>query len=99
GFDEEGRVAMARLEPADIEGGDGTEIEMRIHPNDPLRAFASMLQRTELRRREWQVAIETEIHISSTAEEFVVAARLDAWEADEKVFTRRWDERIPRVGV
>ena len=99
GFDETGQVAMARLEPADIEGGDGTEIETRIHPDDPRRAFASMMQRTELRRGEWRVAIETEIRISSTAEEFVVEARLDAWEADKKVFARRWDERIPRLGV
>src|SRR5262249_52099165 len=38
GFDQDGRVALARLAAAgDIEGGDGTVTELRIHPDDPLR--------------------------------------------------------------
>ena len=42
GYDEDGRVALARLDAVDLEGGDGTEIETRIHPADPLRARAAM---------------------------------------------------------
>jgi putative CocE/NonD family hydrolase len=99
GFDEHGRVAISRLKPADIEGGDGMRIETRIHPEDPTRAFASMMQRTELRRGDWRVAIETEIRISSTVESFLVEARLDSWEGEEHAFSRRWDSRIPRVGT
>ena len=39
-----------------------------------------MAQRTELRRDAWRVAVETEIQIACTKTEFVVAARLEAWE-------------------
>src|SRR6185369_6694292 len=100
GFDEDGQVALARLEAAgNIEGGDGTEIELRIHPDDPLRAHASMLQRTDLRRGTWRVSVETEIRIQCTKTHFVVGARLDAWEGDERMFHRSWDERVPRLGV
>jgi predicted acyl esterase len=53
GRDESGAVALARLAAADLEGGDATEVETRIHPDDPLRARASMRQRTELRRAGW----------------------------------------------
>jgi hypothetical protein len=100
GFDERGGVALARLAAAaNIEGGDATVTELRIHPEDPLRARASMLQRTELRRLPWRVAIETEIAVACTRSELVVTARLDAWEGDERVFQRRWDERVARSGL
>ncbi len=100
GFDEHGRVALARLDvAAGIEGGDATVIETRIHPDDPLRARVSEFQRTELRRGTWRVSIETEIQIACTKTEFVVTARLDAWEGDDRVFHRSWDERVPRVGL
>jgi putative CocE/NonD family hydrolase len=100
GFDEHGRVALSRLEVAgNIEGGDATVTETRIHPEDPLRARASMLQRTELGRGAWRVAIETDIQIACTKTDFVVVARLDAWEGDDSVFHRAWDERVPRRGL
>ena len=100
GFDEHGGVALSRLEAAgNIEGGDASIVELRIHPDDPLRARASMVQRTELRRGTWRVSVETEIQIASTKTEFVVVARLDAWEGDDRVFHRSWDERVPRLGL
>jgi uncharacterized protein len=100
GFDASGRVALSRLEAAgNIEGGDGTLTEHRIHPHDPLRARASMEQRTELRRGAWRVAIETEIVIACTRTHFLVEARLDAWEGEERVFHRTWAERVARLGV
>ena len=100
GFDEHGNVALSRLEVAgNIEGGDATLTETRIHPDDPSRARTSMLQRTELGRGAWRVSIETDIQIACTKTEFIVAARLDAWEGDASVFHRTWDERVPRLGL
>ena len=100
GFDEKGRVALSRLEAAgNIEGGDATVTETRIHPDDPLRARASMVQRTELRRGTWSVSIETEIQIGCAKSHFVVSARLDTWEGDGRVFQRSWEERVPRLGL
>ena len=100
GFDHDGRVALARLAAAAAhEGGDGVVTELRIHPDDPLRARASMLQRTELGRDAWRVSVETEIVIRCTRTDFVVEARLEAREGSELVFRRTWDERVPRQGV
>jgi hypothetical protein len=99
GYDERGAVALARLDAADIEGGDGTEIETRIHPTDPLRAEAAMRQRTELSRGAWSVAVETEVRIACTRADFLVQARLAAWEGGASVCERRWDERVPRIGI
>jgi putative CocE/NonD family hydrolase len=100
GYDEQGRVALSRMEPAgNFESGDAMEIEVRIHPEDPSRARASMMQRSELRRASWSVAVETEVRIACTKSEFLCTARLDAWEGEEQVFHRTWDERVPRRGV
>ena len=45
------------------------------------------------------VAIETEVEISCTRDEFRVEARLAAFEAGARVFERHWDERVPRLGI
>ena len=99
GYDAQGRVVLGRHEFVGMDGGDGMVIRTRVHPGDPLRARAAIEQRTELRRGSWSVAVDSEVEISCTHEEFRVAARLAASEAGRPVFERRWDERVPRVGI
>ena len=81
GYDAQGRVVLGRHETVGMDGGDGMAIRTRIHPGDPLRARAAIPQRTELRRGAWSVAVESEVEISCTREEFRVEARLAASEA------------------
>ena len=99
GYDAQGRVVLGRHETVGIDGGDGMAIRTRIHPGDPLRARAAIEQRTELRRGDWSVAVETGVEISCTHEVFRVEARIAASAAGRTVFERRWDERVPRVGI
>jgi putative CocE/NonD family hydrolase len=99
GYEADGRVALARCEPVGLDGGDGMQIRTRIHAGDPLRARAGMTQRTELRRGAWSVAIESDVEVSCTKSEFRVEARLEGSEAGRRIFTRGWDERVPREGV
>jgi putative CocE/NonD family hydrolase len=99
GYDAQGRVVLGRHAVVGLDGGDGTEIRTRIHPDDPLRARAAIEQRTDLRRGDWSVAVETAVEISCTRDEFRVEARVAASEAGRRVFARSWDERVPRVGI
>jgi hypothetical protein len=99
GYDPSGRVAIGRCEPVDLEGGDGTVAETRIHPDDPLRARAAISQRSELRRGSWSVAVETEIRLSCTRTDFRLEASLRAFEGGARTFHRSWDERVARRGV
>ncbi|HKA15000.1 MAG TPA: CocE/NonD family hydrolase [Myxococcota bacterium] len=99
GYDAQGRVVLGRHELVGMEGGDGMAIRTRIHPADPVRARAAIEQRTELRRGEWSVAVETEVEISCTRDVFRVEARLAASAAGRRVFERRWDETAPRMGI
>ncbi len=53
-----------------------------------------------LRRDDWQIRTLTRTVLSSTAAEFRLHATLDAFEmtaeGERRVFSRNWDERIPR---
>jgi putative CocE/NonD family hydrolase len=49
-----------------------------------------------LKRGDWEIKVETRTKLTSTENEFRIHARLDAFEGDERVFSRNWDERIPR---
>jgi hypothetical protein len=54
---------------------------------------------TALGRGEWQTRVETDSRMTSTATEFLVTQRLDAFEGDEQVYSRSWDLSFPRDGV
>jgi len=49
-----------------------------------------------LSRGDWEVRTITRTVITSTPEEFVVSAELDAFEGDKRVFCKSWSTRIPR---
>jgi hypothetical protein len=49
-----------------------------------------------LRRGDWSVRTFTRTVLTSTATEFHIHADLDAYEGDKRVFTRSWDETVPR---
>jgi hypothetical protein len=39
---------------------------------------------------------ETNLKVSSTAEDFVLEANLDAYEGEKKAHSQRWNIKIPR---
>jgi hypothetical protein len=39
---------------------------------------------------------ETETRLTSDREDFIIEARMRAWEGDDLVHEETWDERIPR---
>ncbi|MGW9307331.1 CocE/NonD family hydrolase [Saccharomonospora azurea] len=50
-------------------------------------------------RGEWDVATVTHTTLSCTPTEFVVHARLDAYEGEQRVFSRNWHTSVPRDHV
>ena len=49
-----------------------------------------------LKRDGWSIRTVTRTVLTSDAEHFYVRAELDAYENDRRVYSRNWDERIPR---
>lgn len=69
-----------------------------IADNDPLTAAMTTHWTEEMKRPGWKINTETTTTMTASASHFHIKARLDAYEADSLVFSRTWDERIPRVG-
>jgi predicted acyl esterase len=80
----------------------GTEMDdtnvttYRITDGDPLSAEVHVRCTSALGRDAWRTRVETDSRMTSTATEFHITQRLDAYEGDEPVFTRAWDLVFPR---
>ncbi len=88
-----GRV---RLDDVDL------EVENRVHEwySTVADDFESARGEVEtvrgLRRGAWSVRTVTRTVLTASATHFHLQAELDAWEGDQRVFSRNWHERIPR---
>jgi len=68
----------------------------RIGADDPLSAAYDLDQTYEMGREGWRIRIETQVSMHATATDFVLEARLCAYENGEIVSERRFDETIAR---
>lgn len=98
-LDEQGSPGIWRFEEIDLEIGYGFAERMRIRADDPLAAEIEITSASLARRGGWQAAVDARTRITATRESFRVEAELRAREGDAPVFSRRWDERIPREGL
>jgi len=49
-----------------------------------------------LSRGEWSVRSETRTELRADPQDFIITAELRAWEGEELVAEKRWEERIAR---
>ncbi len=92
-------AAVARIEAISLDLAHTVERRFAIDDTDPLSARAEIGERVMLRRGAWQIEVVTRTQLSADAKEFRLQARLEAREQGSEVFTREWDERIPRNHV
>ncbi|MFO7962735.1 MAG: CocE/NonD family hydrolase [Desulfobacterales bacterium] len=80
----------------------GTEVKSRvtesysIHDDDPDSVKGETYCRREIRRKDWHVATITRTILTSNSHTFRIHAALDAYEREERVFSRNWNKTIPR---
>ena len=67
-----------------------------IHPDDPLSAHATHIWEQRLSRGGWQVKTVAHAEMTATATHLRMQARLTAWEGETVIFTRAWDDEVPR---
>jgi hypothetical protein len=88
--------AIARIEEIDLDLGHHVERRFSIAEADPLSARAEIKERMMMRRDQWCVRVRARTELTATREHFRVRAWLQALEGDDTVFSRDWDELIPR---
>ena len=91
--------AVERLEDIDLVIRRKFREVFTITEGDPLSARVETLREFELRRGAWRVMTDERMEVSCDLNSFRVVAALTAYEGDECICERAWDERIPRDHV
>jgi putative CocE/NonD family hydrolase len=89
-------AALAHLEEIDLQAGFAIRQSYRIGESDPLRAEAQITAHAALRREGWTPELRSVVELRATKENFIITARLTASEGGGEIFTRTWNETIPR---
>ncbi len=85
-----------RIDDIDLTQTNASGTRHAIHPDDPAGArHESWWERTFV-RGDWQVRTKGGMVMTSDRENFHLAARVEAFEGERRVFHRSWDETIPR---
>ena len=87
-----------RYDPIDLIAQTQSTERYVVRDDDPLAATAEVTWNWHFERDNWRVRTESRTHMSCTKREFIVKASLCAYEGDEKVFERSFEEKIPRNG-
>ena len=89
------------LVPADVTCADGVTWEARVHDDDPLSATATYRWHNRRRREDddYDVESRSKMTVRATPESFLIEADLDAFDGKQRIFSRRWDEIIPRDNI
>ncbi len=85
------RIDTHKLETTEV----SSEV-LSICDPEPNSAESTAKWQIGLARDDWRIRIETMTRLSSNPECFRLEAKLDAFEGDEKIFTREWLTEIPR---
>jgi putative CocE/NonD family hydrolase len=87
---------LQRLVEADLEVFESGVDTYSIVEGNPLSAQVRCDWTIGLARGDWRVRVVTSSVMTSDAESFLLTDSLDAYEGEERVFAKRWSERIPR---
>jgi hypothetical protein len=85
-----------RLDAIDLEVGQSSIQRYSIEDDDPTSARVEIAWTTTRARGAWRVRTETRTVMTCTREAFEIAATMEAFEADRRVFSRTWDRKVPR---
>jgi putative CocE/NonD family hydrolase len=87
----------ALIEEIGVETGFRKILRYRIHPADPSMARAEAdYELIHRHAHGWDTTVRTRSAIGCTAEYYLLEADLEAFEGEERIFSRSWSERIPR---
>ena len=89
-------AGRARFSHNSIEAESVTTERFSIRDEDPLSACAEYTSEYGIGRGDWQTRTRGRLRVTSTRDDFVVAASLEAFEDNSSVFERDWNFRVPR---
>ena len=91
--------AVERLEGIDLVKRKMMRDVFMITEADPLSARVETVREVEYMRGDWRVRTDERMTVTCDLDSFRVVASLTAFEGDEPICERNWDQRIPRDHV
>lgn len=91
-----GGAGLLRIEDIQMDVGTSIRKQYQIAETDPLSATAQFEMRALLQRPDWHIRIESNTVLSSSLDDFLIEAELEAFENNESVFRNTWRLKIPR---
>jgi putative CocE/NonD family hydrolase len=88
--------SVVRIEAINLDLGHQIERVFRIQEGDPLSAVTRIEERFTFCRGDWAIRVNGSTTTRSDETDFYLDATLQAHEGEELVFSRVWNERIPR---
>ncbi|MFP4033649.1 MAG: CocE/NonD family hydrolase C-terminal non-catalytic domain-containing protein, partial [Desulfococcaceae bacterium] len=85
-----------RIESIDLEARSRVTETYSLVDDDPDSVRGETYCLREFRRGDWHARTETRTVLASDAEKFYIHATLDAWEGEERVFSRNWKREVGR---
>lgn len=79
-----------------LRSGETLTERWQIHPDDPLAAKATHVWEQRLSRGDWGVRTQVQAVMTANAAHLHMQASLMAWEGDELIFSRDFNEKVPR---
>jgi predicted acyl esterase len=76
-----------------------TPLTMGVHPSDPLSAEVYQGFEREFERGDIKASFKGWTKMTATATEWIMTARVDAWEGEKAVFGRDYEFKVPRDHV
>jgi hypothetical protein len=92
----EGDEGVYRLEAIDLEVAQSSCQRYTIADHDPTSARVEIAWTVRRARGDWRIRTETRTVMTCTATTFEIAATLEAFEGERRVFSRTWDRSVPR---
>lgn len=87
---------ITRFDEIDTIVNHGIRRELSIHPEDPLCARFRDRQFHDLKRKGWDIHVETDTEMTCTKDSFILTGKLDAYENGQRVASRNWRETFRR---
>lgn len=87
---------VLRLDDIDLEIAAWCQERQWIVGEDPLSSGAEMTWRIGMARGDWRIAVWSRTTLTATSAQFLVDGALDAYEGDQRVFARTFNQTIAR---
>lgn len=87
---------ISLLEATETQLSGGIQTTFTIDDKDPAGTVVDHRAMNELKRGEFAPRFEARVKFTATKTHYLVNGELTAYDGDEKMFARVWDEKIPR---